>query len=208
MQVRRILPKASRRAIAILSSSRGGWDPDGDPLGPIHGRTRKGRNFSLSSRDMRMPSVNEEQGYGRLFAEEGPRLWRAVFAFAQDRAVASDAVAEAFAQCLRRGDAVRDPRAWVWRASFRIAAGELKERGQWASLPEEWDAPVAGEPADLLAAIGRLAPMQRATLILHHYVGYHSGEIASLLGIARSTVRVHLSRGRRRLRTILEEDDA
>jgi hypothetical protein len=44
---------------------------------------------------MRTPSVNEEHGFGRLFAEEGPKLWRAVFAFVQDRAVASDAVAEA-----------------------------------------------------------------------------------------------------------------
>ena len=77
-----------------------------------------------------------------------------------------------------------------------------------APLPEEWDAPTAGEPTELLAAIGRLAPMQRATLILRHYVGYDPGEIASLLGIARATVRVHLSRGRRRLRTLLEEDDA
>jgi RNA polymerase sigma factor (sigma-70 family) len=157
---------------------------------------------------MRTPPVDEEHGFGRLFAEEGPRLWRAVFAFTQDRAVASDAVAEAFAQCLRRGSEVRDPRAWVWRASFRIAAGELKERGRWASLPEEWDAPDAAEPAELLAAIGRLAPMQRATLILRHYEGYDPGEIAPLLGIARATVRVHLSRGRRRLRTLMEEDDA
>jgi RNA polymerase sigma-70 factor (ECF subfamily) len=157
---------------------------------------------------MRMPSVNEEQGFGRLFAEEGPKLWRAVFAFVQDRAVASDAVAEAFAQCLRREADVRDPRAWIWRASFRIAAGELKERGRWAPLPEGWDAQEAGEPAELLSVIARLAPMQRATLILHHYVGYDPGEIASLLGIARATVRVHLSRGRRRLHTLLEEDDA
>jgi RNA polymerase sigma-70 factor (ECF subfamily) len=144
----------------------------------------------------------------RLFSEEGPKLWRAVFAFAQDGALASDAVAEAFAQCLRRGAAVRDPRAWVWASSFRIAAGELKERGRWAPLPEDWDAPAAGDISELLAAIGRLAPMQRAVLTLRHYAGYDAGEIASLLGIARATVRVHLSRGRRRLRTILEDDDA
>jgi RNA polymerase sigma-70 factor (ECF subfamily) len=157
---------------------------------------------------MRTPPINEEQVLDRLFAEEAPRLWRAVFAFAQDRGVASDAVAEAFAQCLRRGAEIRDPRAWVWRASFRIAAGELKERGRWSPLPEDWDAPSAGEPVEILSVIGRLAPMQRAAVILHHYVGYDPGEIASMLGIARATVRVHLSRGRRQLRAILEEDDA
>jgi RNA polymerase sigma-70 factor, ECF subfamily len=154
---------------------------------------------------MHTPSINEGS-LDRLFTEEGPKLWRAVFAFAQDGALASDAVAEAFAQCLRRGSAIRDPRAWVWKASFRIAAGELKARGRWAPLPEDWDAPAIGDASEVLVAIGRLAPMQRAVLTLRHYVGYDPGEIASLLGIARATVRVHLSRGRRRLRTILEEE--
>jgi RNA polymerase sigma-70 factor (ECF subfamily) len=157
---------------------------------------------------MQMSSVGQAYELGRLFEAEGPKLWRAVFAFTRDRAIASDAVAEAFAQCLRRGAAVRDPRAWIWRAAFRIAAGELKERDRWRSLPDEWDRPAADEPIELLAVIGRLAPRQRAAVILRHYAGYDVGEIASLLGMARATVRVHLSRGRRRLRTLLEDDDA
>lgn len=157
-----------------------------------------------------MSETERSEALERLFADEGPRLWRATFAFAQDATVASDAVAEAFAQCLRRGDVIRDPRAWLWRATFRIAAGELKQRGQWAPLRVDVAAEAQGdaEPFELLATIGRLAPMQRATLILHHYVGYDAGEIASMLGIARATVRVHLSRGRRRLEALLEEDDA
>jgi len=48
----------------------------------------------------------------RLYREQGDRLWRAVLAFAGDPEVASDAVAETFAQALRRGDAVRDPERW------------------------------------------------------------------------------------------------
>src|SRR2546430_12508817 len=41
---------------------------------------------------------------------------------------ASDAMAEAFAQALARGNELRSPQRWVWRAAFRIAAGELKAR--------------------------------------------------------------------------------
>ncbi len=86
----------------------------------------------------------------------------------------------------------------------------MKERGRWAPLPDDWEAPspTDGQPAELLASIGRLAPMQRATLILRHYAGFSTGEVAAQLGVAQATVRVHLSRGRRRLMTILEEDDA
>ena len=41
------------------------------------------------------------------------RLWRALLAFTGDAELASDAEAEAFAQALRRGDAVEDVEAWV-----------------------------------------------------------------------------------------------
>ena len=44
----------------------------------------------------------------RLYREQGARMWHAVLAFAGDPEVASDAVAEAFAQALRRGDEIRD----------------------------------------------------------------------------------------------------
>jgi hypothetical protein len=49
----------------------------------------------------------------RLYREQRARMWQAVFAFAGDREVASDAVAEAFAQALRRGDAIRSPERWL-----------------------------------------------------------------------------------------------
>jgi hypothetical protein len=40
-------------------------------------------------------------------------MWRALLVFAGDAEVASDAVAEAFAQALRRGGEIRDPKRWV-----------------------------------------------------------------------------------------------
>src|SRR5262245_44843658 len=56
------------------------------------------------------------------------RLWRALVAYTGDAELASDAAAEAFAQVLRRGDAVDDVGAWVWRSAFRIASGLLALR--------------------------------------------------------------------------------
>lgn len=59
----------------------------------------------------------------------------------------------------------------------------------------------------VLEALGRLSPRQRAAVVLHDHVGYSAKEVAVILGSTAATVRVHLSNGRRRLRALLEADD-
>jgi RNA polymerase sigma-70 factor, ECF subfamily len=144
----------------------------------------------------------------QLYREHGARLFRALVAYAGDREVASDAVAEAFAQALGRGEELRSPLAWVWRAAFRIAAGDLKERGRHAAMSDDPSYELPEEPRELIAGLRRLSPNQRAALILRFYAGYTTREIAGILGSSPATVRVHLSQGRRRLRRVLEGDDA
>ena len=143
----------------------------------------------------------------RLYREGGDRLWRAVLAFSGDPEVASDAVAEAFAQVLRRGDAVEDPERWVWRAAFRIASGELKERRK-RSVVESIGTYEMEEPArDLVVALARLSEKQRASVVLHDAAGYPAREVARIVGSTEAAVRVHVMRGRRRLRALLQDDD-
>jgi RNA polymerase sigma-70 factor (ECF subfamily) len=136
-------------------------------------------------------------------------LWRAVLAYSGSADVADDAVAEAFAQLLRRGDGVDDPAAWAWRSAFRIAAGELKRRGAAATgtLPDVGVS--ASEPAlDLIAALQHLSPQQRACVVLCDLAGHPGPEAARLLGTTAATVRVQRMRARRRLRDLLEDHDA
>ena len=143
----------------------------------------------------------------RLYRELGDRMWRAVLAFAGDPEVASDAVAEAFAQALRRGSEIRDPERWLWRAVFKIASGELKERGRHAVLTDGGSYEMEDPARDLVAALGRLSPKQRASVVLHHAAGYPVKEIAAILGSTNAAVKVHLNRARRRLRELLTEED-
>jgi RNA polymerase sigma-70 factor (ECF subfamily) len=150
-----------------------------------------------------------------LYREQGARLWRAVLAYTGDREVANDAVAEAFAQALRRGKAIRRPLPWIWRAAFRIAAGELAGRARFADMEvqEGEEDPVGQEgfadlSGSLMGALRKLSPMQRGSLVLHYFAGYPVRETARILGSTSAAVRVHLSRGRRRLRRLLEEDGA
>jgi RNA polymerase sigma-70 factor (ECF subfamily) len=149
----------------------------------------------------------EPQGLEAVYREQGARLWRALLAYSGDRDVADEALGEAFAQAARRGDELRAPDRWIWTAAFRIAAGELQRRGR---VPPAVLPTADADPTDalaLVAALSQLPPKQRAALVLHYYGGYTAREIAGIVGSTGATVRVHLSAGRRRLRTLLEDDD-
>jgi RNA polymerase sigma-70 factor (ECF subfamily) len=151
-----------------------------------------------------------DSGESRLegvYREHGARLWRAVLLASGSREIADDAVAEAFAQALRRGPAVRDPAAWVWRTAFRIAAGELKERGRVETSGREAETGMPEPFVDLWRALGRLPLMQRSSVVLADYAGWSHREIAKALGSTVSAVGVHVYRGRRRMRELLEDQD-
>jgi RNA polymerase sigma-70 factor, ECF subfamily len=148
------------------------------------------------------PDLGRGQPLERLYREQGSRMWRSVLAFCGDPEIASDAVAEAFAQAIRRGDAIQHPDRWIWKVAFRLAARELKERSHRVALEEgtyEMQAPAV----ELVEALRHLSKKQRAAVVLHHAGGYRVKEIAAILGSTSAAVRVQLSRGRKRLRQLL-----
>jgi len=154
-----------------------------------------------SNQELTLPNERFDDAY-RADAE---RLWWALVAFTGDRELASDAVAEAFAQALNRGEAIRSPSAWVRTVAFRLAAAELKRRASFTHhIPERvYEMP---EPAvDVVRALAALPQNQRASVVLHYYLDMPVTEVARVLGIAAATVGVHLFRARARLRNVLEE---
>jgi RNA polymerase sigma-70 factor (ECF subfamily) len=133
------------------------------------------------------------------------RLWRAVLAFSGSREITDDAVAEAFAQVLRRSDDVRDVEAWVWRSAFAIARGELARRSATASGIAVEDGETMPDPAvDLIRALRTLPVGDRELLVLVHIGGWAPSELAELTGTPAATVRVRLHRANKRARTIFE----
>jgi len=111
----------------------------------------------------RMADARIEQ-LERLYRDEGAKLERALVLDTGDPDVAKDARAEAFAQAIRRGDAIRDPRAWVWRTAFRVARGELRARRQMSPLVAEAAYEMPEPLTDLIRALEQLSPKQRASL--------------------------------------------
>jgi RNA polymerase sigma factor (sigma-70 family) len=79
-----------------------------------------------------------------------------------------------------------------------------------ASLTIAADDRPAAEPhdmTDLLHALRALSPGQRAAVYLHYQADLPVREVASLMGTSAAVVKVHLSRGRRRLQALLSDRD-
>jgi RNA polymerase sigma-70 factor (ECF subfamily) len=153
--------------------------------------------------------VSDGHDFERLFREAGPGMFRAVYAFTGGRRqVAEEAVAEAFARALEHERGIRDPVRWMYRTAFRIAAAELRRERNEDSEPPERDAPA--EPAglgELMEALRELSPNQRAAVVLRYEADLPVAEIARRMGMSAPTVRVHLHRGRKRLRELLGADE-
>jgi len=140
------------------------------------------------------------------------------FAVLGEQSDADDAVQDGFLSALQHLGACSPAekfRAWLLTI-VRNRAFDLKRRGRVRSVEmlEEGTAQAHGpSPLDLAerselnvrlsAAIGMLTDTQREVLMMHDVEGWKHTDIAHLLGLAESTVRVHLLHARRRLRTLL-----
>jgi RNA polymerase sigma-70 factor, ECF subfamily len=141
-----------------------------------------------------------------LFREDGDGVYRTLYAFSGGRAdVAEEATAEAFARAVAQGDALRDPLAWIYRVAFRVAIDELRRDRHRATLIDAQTAPP--ELAGLVDALRKLSPNQRAAIVLRHVLDLDVDEVAKRMGVATPTVRVHLHRGRARLRELLGAEE-
>jgi RNA polymerase sigma-70 factor (ECF subfamily) len=150
--------------------------------------------------------VRDEHDFERIWREDGAGLWRTIYAFTGGRRdIADDSVAEAFARAIAHAPGIRDPLAWLYRTAFRLAAEELRrDRRRGEHRDESVDGPEIGE---LMAALRKLSENQRAALVLRFEADLPIEEVARRMGIAQPTVRVHLHRGRNRLRELLRDDD-
>lgn len=156
-----------------------------------------------------MSDVGGPDRVEEVYRRVHPRLWRALLAYTGDRELASDAEAEAFAQVLRRGDAIVDVEAWVWRSAFRIAGGFLSMRSTTLGASSiEQVPPASGSVVEFLGLLTNLPAQQRACVALRYLGDHSSREIAELLGTSAGTVRVQLSRAHAALRGSIEEAES
>ena len=151
----------------------------------------------------------------RTILAELPRLRRYARAMVGDRAVADDLVQDTLERGWSRLAQWRpgsDLRAWLFGIMHNLRVDQLRCQGpNTQPLGEaESEAPMRAtqsdrlEVDDLAAALVRLPEEQRAVLLLVALEEMSYEQIASTLGIPLGTVMSRLSRGRERLRLMLD----
>ncbi|MDD3411371.1 MAG: sigma-70 family RNA polymerase sigma factor [Eubacteriales bacterium] len=140
-----------------------------------------------------------------------PGMVRVAACVVRDRGDAEDAAAQAVLRCYQRLAALRREEAfdaWIMRACVNEARSILRRRGR-VELRDEWpDEPAAAppDPPTLGPALMRLPGKDRLALTLMYYENQSLEDIARVLGVPRGTAASRISRARKKLRAVLEEE--
>ena len=153
----------------------------------------------------------EQREYDWYFRASFAPVCRTVFLIVHDRELAEDVTQEALYRMLTHWRIVSGyerPEAWVRRVAIRIAVRELQRRsarGTKERLASSMTYDDLPDP-EVARAVARLAPVQRAAVVLFYWEDRPVREIAEVLCVSESTVKQHLFRARRRLAEMLEEE--
>ncbi len=145
-----------------------------------------------------------------LYNEFHQPIFGYLFRLLRDRERAEDAVQEAFAKAYRalhRLDGDANHRAWLYRIATNTAYDRMRRQRLIAWLPlrdDDEDPALRYDQADdcdvnvqVQQALDQLPVRYRAPLLLYSVDGLSTEEIARVLGISRSGVKMRLLRGRR-----------
>ncbi len=130
-------------------------------------------------------------------------------------AIAEELAQDAFVSAYRRWDRVGaydDPGAWVRRVVVNLATSSLRRRSReaWAlarlARRRQATAPEVDVDDDFWRAVRELPRRQAQCVALRYLEDRTVEEIASVLGIAAPTVRVHLHAARSTLATRIGEE--
>lgn len=156
--------------------------------------------------------TDAELDYTAFFRAEFAPVLRTVALMLRDQGRAEETTQDAFIQLLHNWPRISRydrPEAWVRRVAVRLAMRVIRREKLWALVRLDLlpFAPPSPSRFDIPTAIRGLSGSQRAAIVLYYYEDRPVAEIAAILGCSGPTARVHLHRGRTRLRQLLGEYD-
>ena len=154
----------------------------------------------------------DREELGRQAWEMRAALLRLAMSILKRPQDAEDAVSDAIVRAFERLDTLRNDsavRAWLMKITVRCCY-ERARRSRRESLHEDVEPlcqPVwPREDGALLEQITALPDGEREALLLYYYEGFCVQDVAQVLGLPRPAASMRLSRGRRRLREMLQKE--
>lgn len=139
----------------------------------------------------------------------GAAVYRLAMTYLGRHADAQDVTQEVFIRLFRKAPSFRDgnhEKRWLLRVAANLCRDQLRSpRYNTAELEEDY--PISDPDLFGVAdAIVRLPETYKAVIHLHYYEGYSVAEVARILHLSISAVKMRLKRGRELLKIELEED--
>ncbi len=158
----------------------------------------------MNKRDLEKEFEEKYKDYGRM-------LFRTAYLYVGNSADAEDVLQEVFMKYLSGRYRFKDAdheRAWFIRATQNKSLDLLKRKGRKnVSLDEINELTYEKDTysADILKKVMALPEKYKSAVMLYYYDGYSVEEIAAILKISKSAVKMRLKRSREILKTELED---
>lgn len=136
-------------------------------------------------------------------------MYRLALSILHQSDLAEDAVAEAVYKAYKSRKKLHDQakiKAWLYQILVNECKSMLRKKKREVTMdivPERAETPSLD--LGLWDLVTRLPDSQQSVITLYYYDGYSVKEIADILHLKESSVRVRMNRGRNQLRNWLEE---
>lgn len=163
----------------------------------------------------RKPGAVASAGFEAFFRDQRPRLFGSMLLITGSSHEADELAQEAFFKVWERWDrvgAMDDPTGYLYRTALNAHRSAYRRTVRAAKRaispqPERDPFVTVADRDEVLRALARMTPRQRAAMVLTELHGFTTEEAARMLGIRPGTVRVLVSKGRAALRSSTESDD-
>lgn len=138
----------------------------------------------------------------------GPAVYRLAMVYLGRHADAEDVTQEVFVRLFCRAPDFQDGdhrRRWLLQVTANLCRDQL--RGFWRKRVVELEDTLPAAPPEereALVAVMALPEQYKLPIHLHYYEGYSVAEVAEILKLGQSAVKMRLKRGREMLKLELE----
>lgn len=169
-----------------------------------------------------VPQGNNHAGdiayFEEMYEKYATDVLRVSYFYLGDRQKAEDVCQDVFVRLITNAPVLQEGREKAWL--LKVALNRCRDlwRGAWVKrvilgspafelIPAPDEIGKLADQQEIMGAIHQLPASFREVILLHYYQGYGITEIAEMMDLPEGTISSRLSRGRKKLESILKGGD-